>query len=753
MTYTPNTYDDPCREDDTVYFTGDSSSESWAGVIGDENDMTDDQVKDYIKNAKPELFVRLRGMRFSSSDIPLTFKPLRDLRRLDGMDTERQDRDLTSQRYTTSREESIGSKKPRSPTQRIQENTSYYGETLQNKIQRQGFREKDEEQNQDQLKLDGVAQRTVLSAAERLYPKIEPAETAPLSFRDKNIKPDHAFNHHPNSKQALDLRALKQLEINETLAEVSKYEKALKAAKSQLRHLDIRSPSPDASVLITRPFYMEPREDRYKKQGLTRWDRAKYSKALRQSNLHSTPTPVKGMSTKMLYCYCREPDNGREMVRCSKQWCPVGWFHLQCTGLDRLPFLNEEFHCCYCSDGLGPLVSDDLLDQGPHRHPEVAAKLVDSVAHHYLDNEIETEVVYEEYDAGQGSTNAPGRISIYDDEDDEGDADASDVTDDGSWAAEEYAKLRDKIVKWQAVNDPYQRSKIDGEALSSADNRTSTTYSTTSFFNDDNDDSDYSQNSGEEGVCLASDTSTIRASSPTAATTKSATSFNDNKENCSDNFYEQDDVAMMDSEMTAIDSAEDGDDEDEADELELTYHGRTVSARNLISDSGSAATTQTPFLPQPSTITDSFRTHMTHSKPGGSPLTSRNGIPSNFPCFNNPTNEHPITDPQTPLLAPQVSPSRSKKPWGTPVNIKDFDLNLGFNVDVVAEPASPSPDKKRKFSEIDDDVRDDVRGRHGGLADDADEREVEDQNGEGEDGDEGSEEEDVVTFMLDPQTP
>lgn len=745
MAYTSNTQGNSYRHDGIVYFAGDSSSESWAGVIGDDYDMTDDQVNDYIKTTKPELFDKLHGMRFSSSDIPLSFKPMRDLRRLEDMDTENRSRNQSGYQGTISRYASAISEKLRPSIERARGSTSNFAQPPRNVDQRQVLLESHQEHNQDQLKLDGVAQRDILSAAERLYPKIGPAKTAPLSFRDRNTEPDPAFKYLPNSKQALDRRALKQLEINETLAEVSKYEKALKNAKSQLRQLELRSPSPDASVLITRPVYMEPRDDRYKKQGLTAYDREKYTKALRRTEASSHSAPVKDFSGKLLFCYCREPDNGREMVRCSRDWCPVGWFHLDCTGLDRLPFLNEEFHCCYCSDDLGPLVSDELLDRRPYCGNELAGKIVESVAQQYLDNEIETDIVFKEHDGGHLRTHAPGRISIYDDESDEdGTGIGSDVTDD-SWAAEECARLHAKIVKWRAVNDPYQRSNMPGGDIYPTDDRKSTTSSTTSFFDDDSDDS---QNSADEED-LASDDATIRASSPIAAMTESNTNFND-KENNTEHFYENDNAGLTDSEMTAIDSADKSDDGELSD---LMYYGRDkIDAMPLSFNSQSTAATQLIYPLQPSTMTDSYNT-----KHNGSFLTSLNDLQTHFSSFYNP-----VIEPRTPTLAPQVSPGRSKKPWGTPVNIKDY--NMDFNYDLVAEPPSPSP-AKRKFDQFENDFAGETQDMHGDQDDcDEDEEEQQEETNDGDDEyeyeddvdvkeDSDNEEGEMVPFMLDLQEP
>lgn len=38
-----------------------------------------------------------------------------------------------------------------------------------------------------------------------------------------------------------------------------------------------------------------------------------------------------------IYCTCRQPDNGREMVACDSKTCKIEWFHLDCVGLKKVP--------------------------------------------------------------------------------------------------------------------------------------------------------------------------------------------------------------------------------------------------------------------------------------------------------------------------------------------------------------------------------------------------------------------------------
>lgn len=38
-----------------------------------------------------------------------------------------------------------------------------------------------------------------------------------------------------------------------------------------------------------------------------------------------------------LWCECRQPDDGRELIRCANPDCLIQYFHLQCTKLSDVP--------------------------------------------------------------------------------------------------------------------------------------------------------------------------------------------------------------------------------------------------------------------------------------------------------------------------------------------------------------------------------------------------------------------------------
>lgn len=208
------------------------------------------------------------------------------------------------------------------------------------------------------LLLGGIHHEHVMHAAARLYPDIRPRAYPATSFTDKRGRPDQAFNWPSNSPENHARRSYKQHETGKTLAEVAKYEKAILDERVERDDRLTREPSPDVSVLITRPAYLEPREDRYKKQGLTRHDWHKYSKEKRRSEPHGDTRPDTPLASPIKlpdqlqenFCYCRGGDDGTEMLKCSSELCPVGWSHLSCTDLKRLPTIHEQFYCYYCSD-------------------------------------------------------------------------------------------------------------------------------------------------------------------------------------------------------------------------------------------------------------------------------------------------------------------------------------------------------------------------------------------------------------------
>lgn len=291
----------------------------------------------------------------------------------------------------------------------------------------------------DRLLLDGIDHEDVMYAVVRLYPDVQPGNYPSTSFLDKYGRPDQAFNWPSNSPENCVRRAYKQHEIEKTLAEVAKYEKAILNERSEAHDNLTRESSPDASVLITRPAYMEPKEDRYKKQGHTRHDWHKYSKEKRQSESLNDTQPNTPLAWPIKlpdqfqerFCYCREIDDGTEVLKCSSELCPIGWFHLQCTDLERLPAIHEQFLCCYCSGGTDAFVTRDLSDEDTSSLTEPSTPLGDdSIAGHFED---------EKGDNGMGA------------EEEEQDADS---VDDDAGSIFENSRPNEEGIKWPAVNEP-----------------------------------------------------------------------------------------------------------------------------------------------------------------------------------------------------------------------------------------------------------------------------------------------------------
>lgn len=70
------------REDDAIHFSPDCSSNSWAGNLEDDEDMPEDDIREYISSSNPRLFQRLHALPVSSYDIPMSFHGQRILYRL-----------------------------------------------------------------------------------------------------------------------------------------------------------------------------------------------------------------------------------------------------------------------------------------------------------------------------------------------------------------------------------------------------------------------------------------------------------------------------------------------------------------------------------------------------------------------------------------------------------------------------------------------------------------------------------------------
>jgi hypothetical protein len=157
------------------------------------------------------------------------------------------------------------------------------------------------------------------------------------------FKPDFAFNHPSNSTQALVLRRRKDTEIEEILIHVNKYEKR--------RSDDFATPQ-KSPLVITPPLQM-PGEERYKKQGLGEWDKKKERTTSGKRDRKSDGSNTTTSSTKCLktrICHCGEPAGVGQVVKCGAEFCPVGAYHLECTGLREKPRKGMVWLCSNCSD-------------------------------------------------------------------------------------------------------------------------------------------------------------------------------------------------------------------------------------------------------------------------------------------------------------------------------------------------------------------------------------------------------------------
>lgn len=217
--------------------------------------------------------------------------------------------------------------------------------------------------------LDGMAE--VIEAAERLaapLPKPKgvppsPPQRKSLPSRhkahgsiDNYFTPDFLFDHASNSSQANSLRRRRATEIDDILADVDKYEKRRQGESGQAQK----------SPLLIVPPPQVPGEERYRKQGLTDWDKKKEQRVVSRRDANSRGSVISTISTMTLTVRirkCRESSGVGAVLRCSAAFCPVGLFHLECTGLLQQPAANLIWTCSECS-GLrdGSLVPAEVLD-------------------------------------------------------------------------------------------------------------------------------------------------------------------------------------------------------------------------------------------------------------------------------------------------------------------------------------------------------------------------------------------------------
>jgi PHD-finger len=61
----------------------------------------------------------------------------------------------------------------------------------------------------------------------------------------------------------------------------------------------------------------------------------------------ATPPPAAAPSER-IYCVCQEADDGRPMIACDNEHCPVEWFHMDCIGVGAVP--TESWYCVHCAE-------------------------------------------------------------------------------------------------------------------------------------------------------------------------------------------------------------------------------------------------------------------------------------------------------------------------------------------------------------------------------------------------------------------
>jgi hypothetical protein len=199
----------------------------------------------------------------------------------------------------------------------------------------------------------------------------ELALLAPTSAHD--YLEDHATTQFPsNSDQAILLRDAKRQETEATLHLLCQVAYVQEAR--QLSHSHNMGDLP--SLKISRPTDLPRLQERYKKQGLTRYDWRVWRNLLPPTHFQDASTASATVGTNdenaeqlvplvERFCHCYEPDDFKGMVRCSAEFCLVGWVHLRCSGLPRLPVKNETWFCSQCSPLFGPGTFNPALPLTP----------------------------------------------------------------------------------------------------------------------------------------------------------------------------------------------------------------------------------------------------------------------------------------------------------------------------------------------------------------------------------------------------
>jgi len=315
--------------EDAVYFWGGSASDSWSGSLHDEDSLSEQDMINLICSAKPHMVQKLHGLPLSHAHMP-------------HMDAG------TSSEFGANVDSTTNS-----CLDRLVQNlpAEERGGLI---VHRDCF--------VDGLRDDGQ----IAAAAEKLYSRFELTDGA---FSRSRTLIDES-EYPSNSTQATKRRKEKQHEISFILQQIAREERRVKA----FRRLD------SSNLLIVTPPDMLPRSEQYKKQGLTGRDDQKWGKSRARpetdEDLHDiVPDGQNGDKEVTLHCYCREPDDGSEMIRCRAPSCLLGWIHVRCSGLQRRPAIHEPFYCEYCVEVFSG-VDANLEEIRPLSTPADAASVV-----------------------------------------------------------------------------------------------------------------------------------------------------------------------------------------------------------------------------------------------------------------------------------------------------------------------------------------------------------------------------------------
>ena len=197
-----------------------------------------------------------------------------------------------------------------------------------------------QEESPELIVIDGTCDDAdILQAVNRLMPQgVHSAK--PVSL-DHGIL---AFKYPPNTPEELYCRRIRDEEIDEILQHVKRYE--------TIKSPPMAIPEETPSMCIRRRKDIPPPKDRYKKQGRRRSDRDKQRLTLDGKLIEAQVNPNKRKAVdegSEYICCCHEPEGEEAVICCDSEWCPIGWFHLDCVEVDESKSFTDPWYCQECS--------------------------------------------------------------------------------------------------------------------------------------------------------------------------------------------------------------------------------------------------------------------------------------------------------------------------------------------------------------------------------------------------------------------